>query len=186
MNMISSTQRIFSVILLAGAIIGTPLHAEKYEIEEKTFTVGTDLEVADVCQIKERTLHLTTTFEFTGKYPGSASKSMFSWGTEYKVYDENKELIATIKKNVFKSMFSAWSNSFIILDKNGKTLATSQKFSGIRPSFYITETNGANTYIRASGWRYYTWHVDTGDSSLLDPRIIWTICASKTEHDNKK
>ena len=162
------------------------LSAKEFVLDEKAFTIGTDLEVKDYGIVSERTLSLTRSFEITGKLPGSSSEEFFSSSTKYVVKDDHQRVLATITKEVISSFFTVAGNKYSITDNEGVKIAESELSSGWRPTITITENNGAKSVLVASGFRYYTWHITQDSSSKLDPRVLWIIAASKTAGDNDK
>lgn len=71
--------RRLTVFIILLSII-TSLSAREFVLDEKAFTIGTDLTVKDYGKVSERTLSLTRSFEITGKLPVKISESALSSG----------------------------------------------------------------------------------------------------------
>lgn len=173
-------------LILFLALISCAFAAE-YQLEEKAFTIGTDLEFNKGAKgvIEQRVLSYGMHFEIKGDFSAESAEKIFAWGTTYEVKNGGK-LIATVEKQIMESMFTFMGNVYIIKDDKGNELARSELSKGLRPVIIVKEKNGAVTTMKASGWRYITWDIYAPRESKLDPRILFIICASKTTGDNKK
>lgn len=173
--------------ILLFLLLASNLFAANFQLEEKAFTIGTDLNITKGGSgvIEERTISIGRTFEIKGQYACRSETKVFALGTSFTISVDGHP-IAIIEKQVVESMFTFMGNVFVIKDPQGGEIARSELTRGLRPTIRIKESNGSMSILAASGWRYYTWDIVQDPNSKLDPRILFIIAASKTAKDNEK
>lgn len=173
-------------ILVLFLLLASSVFAATYKLEEKAFTIGTDLEIGGGNgTIEQRVMSIGKHFEIVGPYACESQERILSIGTTYEIIG-NGRLLAVVHKDIVESMFTFMGNVFVIKDAGGKEIARSELFRGLWPTITIKESNGAVTVMSASGLLYHTWTIKQPSNSKLDPRILFIICASKTAKDNEK
>lgn len=167
-----------------------------FEANEKLFSIGTDVELADskeksIGVIEERVMNFTPTFELMtekGEKVAKAKERFLSWGTTIDVTDCDDKKIATIKENVWESLFS-FTTQYEILDPAGALIANSAKVQFFSTNFEIKDRNGVVAFkMHRPTFNWFTdkWEVTVVKPGLVDARVVTMIPAFKTSADNRR
>lgn len=89
---------------------------------------------------------------------------MFSWFGSFNVFDENEEIIYTVKGNL------ALGHKFVIFDKHGEEVGcVKEKVFSMLPKYFILDKNGEQLGVIAKKWSFLKpkfdidfmdWHVE--------------------------
>jgi prepilin-type N-terminal cleavage/methylation domain-containing protein len=116
----------------------------------------------------------------------TASKAVWSWGTQVDVFDERNQKLGTLKEEVFKSWLG--QTTYDVLNAQGGIIATSRKSEGMTAtSFTLLQPNGAPwaTLEKSPRFGVDRWTARTHLVEGLDRRLIVIIAAFKTDKDKE-
>lgn len=182
-------KKLLVIAFVLFSIIVSAQLPSKFTIEEYAMSIGTDFKVPGTsCYIDEEIVSLTANFTCTihGAPYAYARQKMFSIGTKIMIYDGKQSLLGSIEEQVFNS----WGvyTKYLIKDKNGALIATSEKHQLMSTSMFIKDSQGrvlckiTRPTINMFG---DSWDVEVFNSEY-DKRLFLFIPCYKTYRDNKE
>lgn len=166
-----------------------------YNINQQISLIGSHFDIINGYQsagkISQQVLSWGKTFELRNENDqlvAKAKQQVFSLGVRVDVYDCQGQLIGTLEEDVLESLFKV-NTVYSILNEHGLLVGRSRKLDwlGTDIIFFDASERPIATLTRPFfNWLTDKWTISIADTKQVDPRLMFFTAAYKTSADSDR